>query len=173
MNLYFRLKYNCSMAYGLKFTNTEADFPSWKVTRKRKSNKKMRGNVCLLFCVLYGSVPRHKIFFCCFEIYKLFQNLLRKWQLKKFWKLSRIKQKQNENKKTEPLIEHWSWGSALTLPIPPLFRVVLHHTEASVFEINSIVAYSCQIIDSMRCEDLLIFKSFFKSSLLAFSFHLS
>ena len=67
----------------------------------------MSGNVCLLFCVLYGSVPRHKIFFCCFEIYKLFQNLLRKWQSKKFWKLSRIKHQQNTNKKTEPLIEYW------------------------------------------------------------------
>ena len=66
----------------------------------------MRGNVCLLFSVLYGSVPGYKMFFCCFELYKLFQNLLRKWQSKKFWKLSRIKHEQNVNKKTEPLIEY-------------------------------------------------------------------
>ena len=65
-----------------------------------------RGNVCLLFSVLYGSVPSYKMFFCCFELYKLFQNLLRKWQSKNFWKLSRIKHQQNVNKKTEPLIEY-------------------------------------------------------------------
>ena len=69
-----------------------------------ESIKNERQRLFTVLCFIWQCSQAQNIFllFWNLQIFKLFQNLFRKWQSKKFWKLSRIKHQQNVNKKLNP-----------------------------------------------------------------------
>ena len=86
----------------------------------------MRGNVCLLFCVLYGSVPRHKIFFLLFWNLQIVSKFVEKVTVQKILETQPYKTPTKCKQKTEPLIEYCLYFMHLKIS-PKFFQKDFSH----------------------------------------------